>query len=215
MQPRVGTLACLPWENDLRTRSTPTALRPVAREGHNAVGVATKSCVIVFAFAFCVLHAADKTVTNKELGFEITFPEAWTVDEKTVSGVQGTFSTKTDIAQKQADDATVAVGVSNEADYSLDERVAQMIESSGYGNYFRSATKVESKVCGVKAYDFVFSIPYPGLDRVDQAKATVFVANRRAYVLLTAVNKAVAKVVTKEINTVVQSFKILRKESKP
>jgi len=37
--------------------------------------------------AALAISAADKTVTNKELGFEITFPETWTAQEKPAAPV--------------------------------------------------------------------------------------------------------------------------------
>jgi len=47
----------------------------------NAFGVERQIALILMMFVCCSSFAADKIVTNKELGFEITFPESWEINE--------------------------------------------------------------------------------------------------------------------------------------
>jgi len=136
---------------------------------------------------------AEKTVTDKERGFEITFPEAWIVEQPT--NIR-TVSAK-------AADAKVKLGIDTQE--LKDGMTLKDFVDFKFADKDKDSVKiVETKLAGVDARKV--TITFGGFLVVENY---CIVANRRSYCIFFEMMKSDSDKYAKDIDAIVKSFKLI------
>jgi hypothetical protein len=160
--------------------------------------------LILIAFVCCASHAADKTVTNKELGFEITFPETWTITEKPAKPMVAEGAAKKLVGAK----STAGLNVSHyDWDSDLEAMASAVIEGyetnlAGFKTLERINVTLSEhkaiKITGVQNKTNLQSISYCVL------------LGRHGYLFTCMALKEDYDKYIKDMDAIVKSFKILK-----
>lgn len=151
--------------------------------------------VTFYALAAGAASGADKVVTNKENGFEITIPESWEGSSTSFSKIG---------SDKGRPLATMTVGVGpNNLGITLLEWVESSIRTmANMSPDARIAEKTELKIGHLNAYRITY------VHRIHQAQY-VFVTDKRACLIIINGTKDNYDKYTEEIDAIVKSFKFI------
>ena len=151
--------------------------------------------------------AADKTISNKELGFEIKFPDGWTVTEKTPEGWAAKGVSR--VADGAKTVAIVKVLVSDVGEGITAKALGESLHSElqkRLKNY-ELVEKVDTKVGEANACKVTYA--YDGPNSQDRLQGVVYfvIAQKRGYQITTTANHADYAKYSREIEGIVGSFK--------
>ena len=165
--------------------------------------------VLCAAFVACCARAADKTVTNKELGFEITFPEAWQAVETppkarvfcikapNEAGCKG--SSNVSVIRYEVKENEVLNDLVNEAKQGLKDDL----------KFFNVIEQIEFELAGVKAFKFIYV--GEGTKTKDRFKISNYhlIKGTRGYIISAGGLEADFDKYAKDIDIIVKSFKLI------
>jgi hypothetical protein len=153
--------------------------------------------------------AADKTVTNKELGFEITFPETWTLQKKPAA-IEAVKGESPRIAGAQATSITRVV-VTDVKEGITSKAFAELLtagESKDFNNYV-FIDQGEIKLNDSNAFKRTFEYEPVVTKRRVTFTSYYFVAGKRGYVIDIGVSNVDSALYAKDFDAIVKSFKLL------
>ncbi|HLX62514.1 MAG TPA: hypothetical protein VKX17_14655 [Planctomycetota bacterium] len=169
--------------------------------------VAVARCAfVVLTLSMIAASGADKTVTDKDFGFQIVFPLSWAVLEKNSEDAiaTGAYSSK---------DGRPSVTVKV---YSIKEGItANDFFKSRFGNIFFWRETGEAKVGNMTAYKAVHEVtqtPGDGWDAdLEDLTEIIYciVAGKRGYVITSSYEKHAHDKYAKDIDAIVKSFKLI------
>ncbi|HLX61687.1 MAG TPA: hypothetical protein VKX17_10430 [Planctomycetota bacterium] len=186
--------------------------------------VAVARCAfVVMTLSMLAASGADKTVTKKEKGFEISFPESWTVDEKIPGTVlELAMSVPNGIAKGTSNTVTVDVRVTEleegaTLDRYKDSQMAPFIESikakiellkNKRVNKFEMSRSEPSKLSGIDAV----KVSHTGDDN-ENVRYTrdwhFIVVGKRGYTVCRFASKENFDKHIAELDAIVKSFKLI------
>ena len=166
----------------------------------------TRIAVLVLCATFATFGAsgADKPVSNKELGFEVTFPETWTVIEKKIKKIE-------DIHLGVLALSPTATGATSSANLEL--CVSDVNEGTTLKAFVENmkvvqpAEKTELQIGGIEAYKLVSKGGAP--ERPTKYVSYFLVRGARGYFIGFSALKDDYDKYAKDIDTIVKSFKII------
>ena len=163
-------------------------------------------CVVFVAFN---TRAADKTVTNKELGFEITFPEAWTVDEKPPGGLAIRGASR--LAKDAKGAAVIVLRFTEGAEaIPLSEYVEGILPGlKKVTPNFELVENIELKLGRATACRLTFLYDHPKLGGRCKAVSYILVDRKHRYTISTSLSTDDFDKYTKDFDNIFQSFKII------
>jgi hypothetical protein len=154
------------------------------------------------ALAACGSMAADKTVTSKKLGFEITFPETWENEMKHPNGTAK--GRRVDGAKDYANIEVVVEDIS--ADATLKSFVEDQLKPFKNVARFKIVEQIELKLGETNA----FKVTFTKSSSAAQYTYYFLVSSKRGYIITTYVLKEDYDKYAKDIDAIVQSFKLLK-----
>lgn len=166
-----------------------------------------KNAIASCAFLVLTLTAAsgaDKTVTNKELGFEITFPEQWSVRDKSRTPKRYAILLETDVVAGASGVASITVNV-----VSVDEgtTLKTFVDAQTVFKDSRITTeRADAKVGGASACKVTITLAE--MTRLKLERYFV-VFGTRGYTIDVSFDKADSAVYSKEIDAILKSFKFV------
>ncbi|HLX61298.1 MAG TPA: PsbP-related protein [Planctomycetota bacterium] len=168
--------------------------------------VAVARCaLVVLTLSMLAASGADKTVTNKEFGFEITFPESWvvtTVERGFAAGIRGDANKHGLLLQVRGCGVS-AGGDSKKLADTVDAKKRTLINE-------KLIEKADVKLDGKEAYRVIREYDYD--DKGVRFKGVFYflVAGERGYMLAIASSADVfEKYDAKDIDAIVKSFKLI------
>jgi len=182
--------------------------------------------LIVIAFSCCISRGADKTVTNKELAFEITFPDTWIVNEHPA---KGTAEGKSPVAAGAKFGAIVILTVDEENGGVVTNVEKNIVDSSDaallkwedtvlhaelrliYKNY-EQVEDIETKLAGNNAKKFTFYFDHEHTNARYQRTDYITVKAHKKYLIQILEPKSDYEIYSKDIDAIVQSLKPIKKE---
>jgi len=172
--------------------------------------VAVARCAfVVLTLSMLAASGADKTVTNKELGFEITFPEAWTVKENYAPGFAiSAISTKASGAQTyESATLTVVPRVDGEHVKAMAERMIR----HGWTNegHFALDESLETIIGDATGYKVAISWEPEHGGGARKRVIYYLLSEKRIFKLEITINKADFDLYAKDIDAIVKSFKLI------
>jgi len=152
---------------------------------------------------------ADKTVTDKEHGFEITFPETWTVGEKLTGRIKAKAAAP--FAEGTTYIASVTVVV---ADVKQDTVLKDYVDNDmiPFGRTFKNyelSDSVKTKISDADAYAVTFFLDQNEVDLRLKCVIYYLVAGRRSYTITFVATKVDYPKFAKDIDAIVKLFKLL------
>jgi len=165
--------------------------------------------VFITALTACGSGSTGKTVTNKDLGFRITFPEKWLVSEKTTK--EPAVECESRLAAKAKDVAQVTVDV---PDLSDDATLLSFVDGQTAGmdkrhKNFELIEKVQVNVGGATAYKVTYLYDSENTDARFRYSVYYLMAGKRGYQIETSATKEDFALYSAEFDNIVGSFKIL------
>lgn len=165
--------------------------------------------LILTVSAFAAL-AADKTVTNKELEFELTFPDGWELGEKP----QGTAAMIAVSHRAAKSDAVLDV---TRANIPKDKTVKDHVDLTltlferSYRN-FELLEKKQVKLAGGEGYRITFLRDLPKNNARVKNVDYFFVSNGRSFLIASRAGASDFDTYAKDIEAIANSFKVLEKK---
>jgi len=168
-------------------------------------------CAIVCVLLALCSCAADKTVANAELNFQITFPESWTVTEKTPEGSAARgMSPQADGAKSHAIVKVQATAAGERTTaQALGEVIAAQLPKRLKN--FELLEKADVKIDGIDACKIAYT--FDGTNTKEKLRGSVYVlvANKHGYQITTMVNKDDEPKYAKDVEAVIKSLKLAQK----
>ncbi|HLX63045.1 MAG TPA: PsbP-related protein [Planctomycetota bacterium] len=168
--------------------------------------VAVARCAfVVLTLAMLAASGADKTVTNKEQGFEITFPYTWRMQLKRNKDL-GAFG---ELGEDRSQAMLFVMSMEKGAIATLKDHVNAVYVEGGALNY-KITEKVEQTLAGVAAFKITYE-----RDTVEYKSARgkfvdyALIANDRVYTIVAQAPKDDYDKYAKDIDAIVKSFKLI------
>ena len=171
--------------------------------------------LIVFSI-LCVSLAtsgADKTVTNKDLGFEITFPEAWKIEEN-LKGVAVHGILPKAAGSKGYASVNVAASAIKEGSVLKDFAETSMQEIKKEAKYFEISDQGEIELAGMKVYKVAFILERRQANDRFKNSTHFLIVGTHCFVISAGGFKEDFDIYTKDIDAIVKSFKLIEAKQK-
>jgi hypothetical protein len=171
--------------------------------------------VSVARYAFVVLtlsmfaaSGADKTVTDKVHGFEITFPEAWKVNDEEKDGPNTRGASA--VAQGAKEPMLVNVLCAKRTGGGSAKEFANRYAEYGKmtAKDFKVTETLEFKVGETDAFKMAFTFSYA--NQITQFQETYVFTKARRYIITANCTAADFDKYAKDIDAIVKSFKLIK-----